>query len=536
MSRSREESLAPVHSNPPGILSSLLVGACCLAAYLALAPAVPGDKDSGEFTLVLATCGLAHPTGYPLYTLAGSVFVRALHALGMGWAQAANAFSALGGALAMAGLHALSARLLHRAMPSRAPGLFALLPVLALALHPVWTQETTLAEVNSWHLAWVMLAALCALGLGESLARADRAGRSAAGAAAAWGLVVGLGVAHHATSVLVSLPLSLALLMLAARHRRLGPGAATGAFVGLAAGLASLGYVAWRAYHPAAEQWPELQASAAGIVAHLSGSQFRSFLGRFAPSAIQQARLSQWVYPFLLPALAGAAAAWRPPASGATAVRHALGAAVVLQTGYAFLYGVSDPSPYFLTALALGLALATEGLGSWRPARHVAVAPVLTLALAVTMAPGLRAAQTRAEAYAQLDDLVRRMWGAIPPGRAFVVWDDDMASRLRALQQLEGSRTDLVVIQPRHLSHPQPRERFSREWGFDPIANWPDEARGEGASTERGVRLAVESVVGTINDGSSLPVYVFRPDVPSLRLLQKRAPEPAAVTTGAPAR
>ncbi len=411
-----------------------------------------------------------------------------------------------------------------------------MLPVLALALHPVWTQEATLAEVNSWHLAWVMVAALAALRLGETLARADRAGRPAAGAAAAWGLVVGLGAAHHATSVLVSLPLTLALLLLARRHRRIGPGAVVAGIAGLASGLSSVGYVAWRAHHPAAEQWPELEATAAGILAHLDGAQFRSFLGRFAPSAIQQTRLAQWVYPLLVPALAGAAAAWRPPASGATAVRHAFGAAVVLQTGYAFLYGVSDPSPYFLTALALGLELAAEALCSWRPARHAAVAPALAVALAITMAPGLRAAQARAEAYAQLDDLVRRMWGAIPPGRAFVVWDDDMASRLRALQQLESSRADLVVIQPRHLSHPQPRKRFMREWGFDPVARWPDEARGEGAGTERGVRLAVESIVTTINEGSSLPLYVFRPDVPSLRLIQKHAGDSAAVTTGIPAR
>ena len=51
MSRTRARSSTPAHSIPPGTLPSLVVGVVCLAAYQALAPAVPGDKDSGEFRL-----------------------------------------------------------------------------------------------------------------------------------------------------------------------------------------------------------------------------------------------------------------------------------------------------------------------------------------------------------------------------------------------------------------------------------------------------------------------------------------------------
>src|SRR5262249_56008529 len=78
------------------------LGAAFFVIYLLLAPAVPGDKDSGEFTLVLATNGVAHPTGYPLFTILGHGFVRIAHALGASWAYAANAWSALGGGVAMA--------------------------------------------------------------------------------------------------------------------------------------------------------------------------------------------------------------------------------------------------------------------------------------------------------------------------------------------------------------------------------------------------------------------------------------------------
>src|SRR5678816_1654196 len=101
-------AVAPRLSN----LDSVLVGIAALVVYLLFAPPVSGDKDASEFTLVLATGGVAHPTGYPLYTLIGYVFVHALHAIGASWSYAANAWSAVGGALAIGFLHALSARLI----------------------------------------------------------------------------------------------------------------------------------------------------------------------------------------------------------------------------------------------------------------------------------------------------------------------------------------------------------------------------------------------------------------------------------------
>ena len=51
--------------------------ACALAAFtiylLTLAPTV-WFIDSGELAAVAATLGIAHPTGYPLFTLIGHVF------------------------------------------------------------------------------------------------------------------------------------------------------------------------------------------------------------------------------------------------------------------------------------------------------------------------------------------------------------------------------------------------------------------------------------------------------------------------------
>src|SRR5204863_5781393 len=127
-----------------------VIGAALVALtiYLMHAPPVAGDKDSAEFTLVLALRGVSHPTGYPLYTLIGHGFVTALHALGASWAFAANAWSASGGAVAVGLMVRLAGALAPR---SRMAWVVALLPALAFAFDPVWTVETELAEVNSWH-------------------------------------------------------------------------------------------------------------------------------------------------------------------------------------------------------------------------------------------------------------------------------------------------------------------------------------------------------------------------------------------------
>ncbi|MBK8047122.1 MAG: DUF2723 domain-containing protein [Anaerolineales bacterium] len=68
--------------------------------------------DSLEFQLVLPTLGIAHPTGYPLYTLAGGLWSRLLP-FGA-WAWRANLFSAVAGAMAVALVFALTRRIVAR--------------------------------------------------------------------------------------------------------------------------------------------------------------------------------------------------------------------------------------------------------------------------------------------------------------------------------------------------------------------------------------------------------------------------------------
>lgn len=518
---------------------SLAVGAVALALYLLWCPRVAGDKDSPEFTLVLTTLGVPHPTGYPLYTLLGHAFVHAAHAAGAPWALAANAWSAVGGALAVGLLHALAVRLLAASdVRSRLAPLAVLPAVAAFALNPVWTYEATLAEVNSWHLAWAAAAALLATSLLARPAAPAGGGRAAVAAreralvrdAALWGLACGIGLAHHRTSVWVSAPLTLALL---ARLRPRTAGPFLAALAGALAPLASYAYVAWRVANPAAVQWPTLVPG--GLWDFVSGAGYTHYLGRFAPSDTQRQMLVSGVFPWLAPALL-LAIAWPFARGGAPrALRLALSATVLAQSAYALLYGVPDPSSYFLPPLALGLALAPAVLAGSPAVRRAALPVAIAAALAVGVAgrDWPRIAAARPAVFEGLEKLVRSMWDSIDRERGFLIWEDDMAPRLVAYQLLEGSRPGLVVLNPVMFRHPLARASFHRRHGFDPAAGLAPGAvpvQGTGPELDPLREAVVENLART-----GQPVLVFLPEVPSVRLLRNGgAPADSAATPEAP--
>ena len=68
--------------------------------------------DSLEFQLVLPTFAIAHPTGYPLYTLLGGIWSRVLFPFGS-WAWRINIFSALAAAGAVGLMFAVAQRLVN---------------------------------------------------------------------------------------------------------------------------------------------------------------------------------------------------------------------------------------------------------------------------------------------------------------------------------------------------------------------------------------------------------------------------------------
>jgi hypothetical protein len=514
----------------PDAAASRVSWACALlalAVYLAQAPPVSGDKDSSEFTLVLALNGVAHPTGYPLYTLFGHLFVRALHGLGLSWPYAANAWSAVGGAVAVFFLHALASRLMAGSRPPHrgAATLLALVPIAWFALNPIWTIETGLGEVNSWHVAWAMAISYVFAGWMRSAARGAGPMPRLDRGAFLWGVLCGIGGAHHVTAIFEAVPFSIALGVVLRRRGWLRARHVGLVLAGAVLPLLSYGIVLWRASHPAPVQWPTLLPGWRGLWLHVTGAQYQFRLGRFTPSAEQQRLLAWYVWPLLGAGLAALGAAFGQARKGDDRVLYAtLSMAAGIGTAYAFLYGVDDPSSYFLTPMALGAAVLAPLLAH-RLARQPGLAPVaiaLGVALLGLNAWWIHVTAERRSVYVRFDALVRQMWSAIPKGRGIVSWPDDMSHRLREYQLLGGDKPELEVINPWTLLTGAPREAFARRHGFDPA---------EGLPLPRDLRdpamaQAIETFEKRVNQGTPLPVYHFDPEVPTVRLLRKHGDVP----------
>ena len=466
-------------------LWSVVVALLAFFLYLSLCPPVSGDKDSAEFTIVLALPGVAHPTGYPLFTLLGHVWVTLVHAIGTTWAFAANSWTALGGGVAIYFLHRLALAFL----PARKRSfLLSLLPALALALNPIWTYETTLAEVYAWHVAWALGAATLFL----QLVRKDAPGVRDA---ALWGFVCGIGAAHHATSVFVILPLSFALIARKVRNPALVLAAVAAGLVP----LASYAYIAWRGSQPGAYAWPFLRPGMDGLLEHMTGRQYVGLLGRFNPSPAQLDFLKLFVWPFLVPGLVCLALLARRSRETV-----AIAVAAIVGTVYAFSYGVPDPSSYFLYPMAFGLAALPALLATRR-----GLAWAVGAAFAVLSVPWFSKGEARSRVMIEFDRLVGQMWSSIPYDRAFVFWNDDMHYKLEERQLLLHEKPGLFVVNADVLRNATPRAKFAKAHGFDPMpasTRMPDQQSG------------MEDYVNTKTD---LPVIDFNPVTRSVRLLRK---------------
>ncbi|HEU4724153.1 MAG TPA: DUF2723 domain-containing protein [Candidatus Eisenbacteria bacterium] len=457
-----------------------------LAWALVAAPRGYGEGDASELTLALALGGAPHPTGYPLYTLAGHAATAWLHSLGVAWPVAANAWSALGSAVAIFFLHRLGAAMAGERLPSRGTErrLLATIPLVPLLTQPIWSAAATTAEVTSWQAAWSLGAAWTAWRLaGDSTSHGAGAGaplRSLQARLFLWGGVIGLGLAHHATSALLATPLTIWVI---ARLRGASPSAGPsgapsrpggGSFaLSLAAGMAlpllSWGWIAYRASHPAAFQWPLLEPGLGGLIAHLTGRAYGGYLGGFHPSPADARLLASsipWLALLLIALAVTLAASPRGPRrTFATAV----GAALLAQGAFVLAYRVPDPSSHLVPILALGAIVLPDLAARIRARAGGAVAALAAAALLLALLPAWIGADLAAKAHAEeTDRLVRDAWRRVPFERGLVVWNNDLYARLRAYQILEGSRPALLVEHPGVLTWPGPRRRFQEAHGFDP--------------------------------------------------------------------
>ncbi|MFQ6000384.1 MAG: DUF2723 domain-containing protein [Anaerolineae bacterium] len=171
-------------------LNASVVGLAAFLLYLrTMAPSVACIFcDSLEFQLVTYKLGIAHPTGYPLYTLLGKLFTF----LPLGdVAYRVNLMSAFFGALTVALLYLTMRLVLNFRLP-------ALLGALVFAVSPVFWSQAVIAEVYTLNSMFVALTLFLLLRWKEAVE--EDKGASLRPLALAYGL----SLTHHRTMLLLA--------------------------------------------------------------------------------------------------------------------------------------------------------------------------------------------------------------------------------------------------------------------------------------------------------------------------------------------
>ena len=284
-------------------------------------------------------------------------------------------------------------------------------------------------------------------------------------------------------------------------------------------------------------QWPDYIPGWRGFLYHVTGQQYRTLLGFFLPSPEQQRTLAAQVYPLLVPALALLlVAAVRARDLASRAIRWGLLAAALAGVAHVFLYGVNDPASYFHAPLALGyLALPPLGaawLGSRAASRRLAwaAAALFSLGVLALWVPWLGEARERVRTWGVADRRLHELWLAIPVDSGVVFWPSDALYKLREYQLLGGERPGLEVQHPLNLVGSRERLRYLAEYGFDPTEGMPVWSAADGAGSRAGERIAYATrlVIANVNRHRRVPVVLFDPALPAIRVLEKPAPDSSA--------
>ena len=452
-------------------------------------------------------------------------------------------------------------RLALRLLPARG-GLsrserFALaaLPVLALGFNPVWMVECTVVEVHSWHLAWLCGTTLYFAGLVEELGRGSAPIRHLPRRMLAWGLLCGLGGAHHTTAIFFAGGLTLALCWALARAKQFHLWVPITWLVAGALPLLSYGYVYYRASHPGdAQVWPVLGSSFQSTLDHATARVYRFFLGRFAPDGPQAAWLGRYIQPYLWPGLAlFAFHLARSRGSARRLVAGGLLLSAIGETFFAFHYGVGDPDAYFLPPLLVALlSVAAVGGEMLQALKRTRFGPAIAaagtaLALVAFIVPCLRVGLGRKSAIVEFDRDIHSYWSAIPYERAIVLWPDDLYYRLKEYQAIRGEKPRIDVCNTAALFNERPRMLFRRKHGFDPQGAIDEAHRRQPLKPEFVIgrqRSEVEThayavVHEHIAQMADVPVIAFDPPNPLRTWLPKSALRPSGLpadSTAAPER
>jgi hypothetical protein len=389
--------------------------------------------DSGEFCTAIATGGIAHPPGYPLFSLLGRVVLCLIP-----WGEPAfriGCVVAMAAAVAVVALYFLAREL------RCAPGAAAAAAALFGAGYTFWNQATRV-EVYSLH---VLLAAVLLLGC----LRYRHTGN--VGWLAAAVLAGSLGLAHHLTIVLV-VPAALVLVgsRLGERTGREGQLALVGALLLIGPALYGL-LIVWARAEPLQSWGRPINVSL--LWNHASARMYQGNL-RWpdGPHLFQGLREAGALYgdsfPYLtcLLPLAGMWLLWQRDRG----IVVGLGLAALAPVCYNLCYRIQDIAPYYLTtwwvAAAL-VAVALEALvgrvqGSVR--RRVCSGVLLALALGMLLQRNWGACDLSRVTWVR--EFARHKLESTEPGGVLITqWDPDTFP-IWYVQSLLKVRPDVLHI------------------------------------------------------------------------------------------
>jgi hypothetical protein len=163
--------------------------------------------DGGELQLTIATLGVPHPTGYPLYTIVGWLWIKLVPIGSVAWRV--NLFSAVCGALAATLVYGSTYRLIGRVLPALAGALF-------FAFSPTFWALSSTTEVYALNALFV--AAIFFL-----LLLWRDAGPHRFKLLMLMALVYGLSLSHHRTMILLAPAMLIFLVLESGALRRRGP-------------------------------------------------------------------------------------------------------------------------------------------------------------------------------------------------------------------------------------------------------------------------------------------------------------------------
>jgi hypothetical protein len=433
--------------------------------YLAtLAPDVL-TADNGEFQLVATKLGVAHPPGFPLYTMLAHLMSRL--PLGATPAYRINLFSAITSLFTLL----LVSLTLYRLTRSHLAGATA---VLALGSSTTFWAQATTANVRS--LAALFVALAIYLLLSAQFAAPVDSGRPGS----RWtmpplslflaGLILSLAVSHHASLIFMA-ALFAVYLLLATPGLLWRPGRWWPLLLGGLLGLLPLLYLPWRAAAGAYNAPADL-VTLDGFLNHVLARGFRGDFFYFRETAVLWERLQVMANvitfqfsPWLILGMAvGFGLLWRH----APRMAFLLGGSLAVHTLVTATYRAPQTVEYMMPAYVPAVLCLGYGVGLLRnraqQAKKPAVTAMAALAPAVLLLAGLVQTVDRYPSFASLSrdtsarDYAQQIFENAPPG-ATVLADWHWVTPLWYLQAIEGRRPDLGI----HFVYPT-AEAYAGTW------------------------------------------------------------------------